>query len=53
MSRKAINKRHQKNIISLAGQFGAFLMEIFVLIIAIIFRTKTVENFVQQHLGKQ
>ena len=51
MSRKAINKRHQKNIISLAGQFGAFLMEIFVLIIAIIFQTKTIENFVKQHLG--
>ena len=51
VSRKAINKRHQKNIISLAGQFGAFLMEIFVLIIAIIFQTKTIENFVKQHLG--
>ena len=35
VSRKAINKRHQKNIISLAGQFGAFLIEIFLLIITI------------------
>ena len=51
MSRQSINKRHQKNIISLAGQFGAFLMEISVLIIAIIFQTKTIENFVKQHLG--
>ena len=51
MSRKAINKRHQKNIISLAGQFGAFLMEIFFLIIAIIFQTETIENFVKQYLG--
>ena len=51
MSRKAINKRHQKNIISLAGQFGAFLTEIFLPIIAIIFQTKTIENFVEHHTG--
>ena len=51
ISRKAIDKRHQKNIISLAGQFGAFLMEMFVLIISIIFQTKIFEHFVNQHLG--
>ena len=51
ISRKAINKRHQKNIISLAGQFGAFLIEIFLLIIIIIFQSKSIENFVKQYLG--
>ena len=51
VSRKAINKRHQKNIISLAGQFGAFIMEMFLLIITIIFLSKTIENFVKHHLG--
>ena len=51
VSRKAINKRHQKNIISLAGQFGAFLIEIFLLIITIILQSKPIENFVKQYLG--
>ena len=51
MSRQSINKRHQKNIISLAGQFGAFLIEIFLLIIIIIFQSKSIENFVKQYLG--
>ena len=51
VSRKAINKRHQKNIISLAGQFGAFLIEKFLLIITIIFQSKSIENFVKQYLG--
>ena len=51
MSRKAINKRHQKNIISLAGQFGAFLIEIFLLIITIILQSKPIENFVKQYLS--
>ena len=51
VSRKAINKRHQKNIISLAGQFGAFLIEIFLLIITIILQSKSFENFVKQYMG--
>ena len=51
MSRKAINKRHQKNIISLAGQFGAFLIEISILIITFIFQTRTIKNFVEHHSG--
>ena len=51
ISRKAINKRHQKNIISLAGQFGAFLIEMSLLIITIIFQTRTIKNFVEHHSG--
>ena len=51
MSRKAINKRHQKNIISMAGQFGAFLIEMFLLIIMIILQSNTIENVVKYHLG--
>ena len=50
-SRKAIDKRHKKNIISLVGQFGAFMMETFLLIVIILIQSKDIENFIKHYLG--
>ena len=50
-SRKAINKRHQKNIISLVGQFGSFTMETFLLIIMILFQSEDIKNLIKHYFG--
>ena len=51
LSRKSMNKRHKKNIISFVGQFGAFLLEIFLLICVILFKIKVFRDFLKQYFG--
>ena len=51
LSRKSMNKRHKKNIISFVGQFVAFLLEIFQLIVLILFKIKVVRDFLKQYFG--
>ena len=51
LSRKSMNKRHKKNIISFVGQFCAFLLEIIFLIVLILSKTKAFRDFLKQYFG--
>ena len=51
LSRKAMNKRHKKNIISFVGQFLTFLIEMFLTILLILIHIEEVKTFLKQYLG--
>ena len=51
LSKKAMNKRHKKNIISFVGQFGTFMIEILAMIILTILQIKVIQVFFKQYLG--
>ena len=51
LSKKAMNKRHKKNIISFVGQFGAFMIEILAMIIITILQIKVIQVFFKQYLS--
>ena len=51
LSRKSMNKRHKKNIISFVGQFVAFLLEIIFLIAFFLFQNEAFRAFLKQHFG--